>query len=59
MAKCKKCNKEIPSGKLCEHCKAVKNDKLKTALKISAASVVSLAIAIVSNGKINPPSTKM
>lgn len=56
MPKCRKCNKEITKGNLCEHCKAIRFGKIKKAGLVCSGAMVSLgalALAIITDGIID------
>lgn len=57
---CKKCNKPLPEGykhKKCESCRNQQVQGVKNGLKAAvgvAGTVASLAVVIVTKGKVNP-----
>lgn len=54
---CKKCGRNLPEKykyKYCEFCRTQKAEKAKTVLKSAGAVVASIALVVVTKGKINP-----
>lgn len=55
MPKCKKCNKEITKGDLCERCKTIKFGKLKKAMGTGGGTILFLSVLVLTKGKIKLP----
>lgn len=56
MPTCKKCQKTISKGNLCERCSSLRIDKIKKIGTGVILPVASLALMVISKGKINPKS---